>query len=108
MTLSGPTHVFVWYRIEGDRAVLQRNMTALLRAVETATGIAGRVLARRDDPTTWMEIYEHVADPAAFERILASLAERHAVAGFAPGGRHVERFAALDDVLAPNARRSAN
>jgi len=108
MTLHGPTHIFVWYRIEGDGDVLRRNMTALLRAVETATGIAGRVLARREDPSTWMEIYEHVVDPAAFERILASLAERHGVAGFARDGRQVERFAALDDVLSPSARRSAN
>ncbi len=56
------------------------------RDLAEATGISGRILRRRDDPTTWMEIYEHVPDAASFEEKLRKLADAHALAGWlAPG-----------------------
>ena len=58
-------------------------------------GVQGRVLVRRDDPRTWMEIYENVADTAAFELALAAAVQRHEAARFAEGGkRHTEPFVA--------------
>ena len=42
-------------------------------------GVTGRVLVRRDDPRTWMEIHEHVADVPLFERELAAGVARHDV-----------------------------
>jgi len=89
------SHFYVWYRVTGDPAAARAAVDALLRDVQRATGVAGRVLVRRDDPTTWMEIYEDVADAGRFERALADAVARHAVAAHAAGGaRHAEPFVA--------------
>jgi hypothetical protein len=95
----GSTHFFVWYTVSSDRGNAVRAVRELIAAVEEATGIAGRVLARRDDASTWMEIYENVVDAPAFERALDALVRRHHVAHITGAVRHVERFAALTDVL---------
>ncbi len=61
-------------------------VSALQRDLAEATGILGRILRRRGDPTTWMEIYEHVPDAASFEEKLRELADAHSVAAWlAPG-----------------------
>jgi len=96
---EGATHFYVWYTVTAAPEDAVAAVAALLAAVEDATGIAGRVLARRDDAATWMEIYENVGDAAAFDRTLAMLVRRHDVARISDGARHVERFAALTDVL---------
>jgi hypothetical protein len=78
---------YVYYKVpagssEGTRVAVG----ALQRELAEATGITGRLLRRRDDPTTWMEVYENVPDPAQFEAKLGELAERHRVAALlAPG-----------------------
>ena len=54
-------------------------------------GVTGRVLVRRDDPRTWMEIYEHVADARLFERELAAGVARHEVAALRRGWRAAHR-----------------
>lgn len=101
---AGPTHFYVWYTVAADRAAALAAVSGLLAAVEDATGIAGRVLARRDDPATWMEIYENVAETATFERTLAALAKQHGI-GKVSGARHIERFAALTDIPGAVAER---
>jgi len=97
--MSGATHFYVWYTVTAERELAVRAVADLIAAVEDDTGVAGRVLARRDDASTWMEIYENVGDAAAFERTLATLVRRHDVARVSGGVRHVERFAALADIL---------
>jgi len=98
---SGPTHFYVWYKVRGDLAAAMSATSTLMSEVEARTGVAGRVLARRDDPSTWMEIYENVDDASPFERLLADLArELGATTWIEDGRRHVERFAALSDTLA--------
>ena len=97
--MSGATHFYVWYTVTVERGLALRAVSDLIAAVEEDTGVAGRVLARRDDASTWMEIYENVADAAAFERTLAALVRRHDVARISGGVRHVERFGALADML---------
>jgi len=97
--MSGATHFYVWYTVTAERELAVRAVADLIAAVEDDTGVAGRVLARRDDASTWMEIYENVGDAAAFERTLATLVRRHDVARVSGGLRHVERFAALADIL---------
>ena len=42
----------------------------LFREVERACGVRGRWMRRRDDPATYMEVYEGVRDEAAFEALL--------------------------------------
>ena len=99
--MSGPTHFYVWYAVRGDLREAVTAVHALLDAVESRTGVAGRLLARRDEPSTWMEVYENVDDAGGFGRLLDRLAAEHGVLPFVEGGRrHTERFAALGDALA--------
>jgi hypothetical protein len=66
--------------------MLQEEVRQLLQRIEAATGVRGRWMRRRDEPSTFMEVYEDVRDEAAFEALL----EREA-AGLGLE-RHVERF----------------
>lgn len=38
--------------------------------MEKRCGVRGRWMRRRDDPSTYMEVYEGVQDEAAFEALL--------------------------------------
>ena len=71
---------YVYYRIPAGNAERARTaVVSLQRELAGATGIGGRLLRRRDDETTWMEIYEGVEDAPRFEAKLAELVERHGV-----------------------------
>ena len=90
-------HFYVWYEIVGDAASARAAIDAMMADIARATGVTGRLLVRRDRKTTWMEVYEGVADPAGFEREIADAFVRHNVARFLTGGvRHVEAFVAAD------------
>ncbi len=81
------TSYYVYYRIAPDRAAgLRNDVERLFDLIEASTGVRGRWMRRRDDPGTYMEIYENIADGAAFEALL----EREA-AGLGLE-RQVERF----------------
>jgi Domain of unknown function (DUF4936) len=81
------TSYYVYYRVDASRLPgLRRDVDELFDKIEAATGVRGRWLRRRDEPTTCMEVYENVHDDAAFE----SLLERESASlGLE---RHVERF----------------
>ena len=55
----------------------------VFKGVHAATGIRGQWQRRRDDPSTFMEIYSDVADAAAFDQALAAALEE---TGFAQLG----------------------
>jgi hypothetical protein len=96
MRISAPTHYYVWYRVIGDVDTALPAIEAMLTDVTTATGVVARLRARRDEPRTWMEIYENVADAAAFEPALAACVAKHEAASWAEGGtRHTEAFVAV-------------
>lgn len=78
---------YVYYKVPARSSDEARAAVgALQRELAEATGSTGRLLRRRDDPTTWMEVYENVPDPAQFEEKLAQLVERHRVSALlAPG-----------------------
>ena len=89
------THYYIWYRVAGDLAAARAAVDALLADLFLHAGVAGRVLVRRDDPRTWMEVYEHVADVPLFERELAAGVARREVTRWAEdGARHIEPFVA--------------
>jgi len=89
------THYYIWYRVAGDPVAARAKVDALLADLFLRAGVTGRVLVRRDDPRTWMEIYEHVADVPLFERELAAGIARHDVTRCAEDGvRHAEPFVA--------------
>jgi hypothetical protein len=101
MADSGPTHFYVWYTVTGELEAAVRTIGALFDALASRTGVGRRLLARRDDPSTWMEVYENVADARGFERALAELVRDLGADRIADAGkRHVERFAELADALA--------
>ena len=71
---------YVYYRVPPSNAGRARAVVgALQRELSEATGIDGRLLRRRDDETTWMEIYEGVSDGARFESTLAEAVVRHGI-----------------------------
>jgi hypothetical protein len=81
------TSYYVYYRVDPARArELRPRIDRLFEIVARRTGVQGRWMRRRDDPSTWMEIYENVADETAFESLLAS---ESAALGLE---RRVERF----------------
>ena len=47
--------------------------------VKQKFGVHGRWMRRRDDPSTYMEVYEGVKDGAAFEALMQSEAARFGV-----------------------------
>ena len=84
---------YIYYRVAqpAQARTLVRNIQTALKA---ETGIDGRLLRKRDDPTTWMEIYESVGDVGAFEKNLAvAVQAANFTAVLVTGGvRHMECF----------------
>ena len=78
---------YVYYKIEKQRlAALRSLVDQLFHTIEKQTGVRGRWMHRRDDPLTYMEVYEGVTDEKAFEALL----EREGAKLGVP--RKVERF----------------
>jgi len=81
------TSYYVYYRVEAARVpVIRAQIEAAFANIELETGVRGRWMRRRDDPATYMEVYENVADEATFEAVLERETSALAL------GRHVERF----------------
>jgi hypothetical protein len=89
---------FIYYRTAAGADEVRRAVGEMQRALAQETGIGGRLMRRADDPTTWMEVYEAVPDPAGFERSLDAAVARFGLARLlgADGRRHVERFVAVE------------
>ncbi len=78
---------YVYYKVAPERvAGLRASVERLFDKIEAELGVRGRWMRRRDDPATYMEVYEGVRDEQAFEALLAREAQ-----AFGPE-RRVERF----------------
>ena len=78
---------YVYYKLAPERREeFRSSIQQLFDSVEKQFGIRGRWMRRRDDPSTYMEVYEGVKDEAAFEALL----EREGAALGVP--RKLERF----------------
>jgi hypothetical protein len=78
---------YVYYKVDpADVAALRRSVERLFGRIEKEFGVRGRWMRRRDDPSTYMEVYEGVNDEQAFEALLAREAPALGPA------RRVERF----------------
>ena len=78
---------YVYYKVEPELLALLRSaVEELFEKIEKQTGVRGRWMHRRDDPLTYMEVYEDVKDEEAFEALL----EREGAKLGVP--RKVERF----------------
>lgn len=90
-----PLNYYVYYRVAPAEAPRARAaVDAVQSALRRDTGIQGRLLHRDNDPSTWMEIYEAVADPLRFEAALDRLLAQHGFEGCmaSDSQRHTERF----------------
>jgi hypothetical protein len=62
---------YVYYKIAPEQAAeLRPRVDALFASIERQFGVRGRWMRRRDDPGTYMEVYEDVKDEAGFEALL--------------------------------------
>jgi hypothetical protein len=62
---------YVYYKVPQDRVAQLRSLVEdLFSVIEKQTGVRGRWMRRRDDPSTYMEVYEGVKDERAFEALL--------------------------------------
>lgn len=86
---------YVYYRVSQDAAQALRGRVKNMQAtLVESTGIRGRVVTKADEPLLWMEIYEGVADRAAFTQQLEQALATHAIAALLPlSARKTEIFA---------------
>ena len=78
---------YVYYKVPPERlAEITAAVQLLFQTAKQNFSVHGRWMRRRDDPTTYMEVYEGVRDEAGFEDLLA----REGVLFGLP--RKVERF----------------
>jgi hypothetical protein len=62
---------YVYYKLSpAQLAEARPRVQDLFRRAKLELGISGRWMRRRDDPSTYMEVYEDVRDEAAFEALL--------------------------------------
>ena len=81
------TNYYVYYRVDPAKlGELRVAIEELFRVVERETGVRGRWMHRRDDPTTYMEVYEGVPDSAALDMLLERETTRLGLT------RRIERF----------------
>jgi hypothetical protein len=65
------SHYYVYYKVAPDQLDRVRAAVGgLFEAIEKQLGVRGRWMHRRDDATTYMEVYEDVKDAVAFEALL--------------------------------------
>ena len=94
---------YVYYRVPaGQRTQARQAVAAMFEDLRKRMDVSCRLARRRDDPSTWMEIYERFRDIAEFERELEAGTERHGLKAFVDPGsaRKTEIFVA--DVLLPD------
>ena len=78
---------YVYYKVDPARLeAVRTQVEKLFAAVERQCGVRGRWMRRRDDPATYMEVYEGVSDEKAFEDALLQKAKN------LPIPRKLERF----------------
>lgn len=93
------TSVYIYYRIDPAQAPLAAARTdALLDAMAAHCATPPRRLRRCDDAWTWMEVYEGIADKAAFAAALDAAVETHGGLTFIQGERHLECFSEADSL----------
>jgi hypothetical protein len=81
---------YVYYKVTPDQADgVRLAAQSLFKKVEEVCGVRGRLMRRRDDPATYMEVYEAVADEPAFEALLEREGKALGIA------RRLERFVSI-------------
>lgn len=87
---------YIYYRVDvAQEAAAAIAAHKILAAMRRSTGVAGRLLKKRNESLLWMEIYEGISDEAKFEwELAAAVAGSGIAASLQPGSaRHIECFA---------------
>lgn len=86
-------NIYIYYRV-ASAAQAATAAAVILATIERQCGVAGRLMQRADDPATWMEVYEGIADLERFTIALeAAEAASGIAASLAAGSRRMrERF----------------
>ncbi|MCU0840367.1 MAG: DUF4936 family protein [Thiobacillaceae bacterium] len=101
------SHLYcVWYRVADDGSDTETVVRGMMARLACRTGVAGRLLKKRDEPRLWMEVYDGVADPAAFEARLRQAVDEFDVDMFVADDRRVECFLGEAPVAAACAPRT--
>ena len=88
-------HAYVYYRIDPAQAELAASrIDTLLTLMAAHCSQPPRRLNRCDGPTTWMEVYEGIADFDAFVTALNAATGAIHCDDFTQGKRHLECFSA--------------
>ena len=83
-------HYYIYYRVADDDTETETQVRAMQARLACRSGVSGHLLKRRDDSSTWMEIYENVADSINFEHQLTCAVSEFDVDMFLAGdGRRV-------------------
>ena len=78
---------YVYYKVAPERLRAVRfSVKEIMKKAKSQFAIEGRWMRRRDDPATYMEVYEGVEDAAAFDAFLEAEGKALGVE------RRVERF----------------
>ena len=78
---------YVYYKVSAERVdEIRARVQSLFSVIEEKTGVRGRWMRRRDDPATYMEVYEGIQDERGFEALLEREGAKLGLA------RKVERF----------------
>lgn len=89
-------HYFIYYRIRDDIDVddAHASVRSMQIDLQKKSGVAGRLFIRSHEDATWMEVYEGVSAPQAFEQTLSELIRIHGLEDLVQQGsaRHMERF----------------
>ena len=89
--------LYVYYRIDPAQALLAaKRIDALLDTMAVHCATPPRRLQRCDDASTWMEVYEGIADRAVFAAALHAAATAQDCTAFIQGERHLECFSETD------------
>ena len=87
------THAYIYYRIDPVQETMAAGrIDALLAAMTAYCAWPPRRLRGCDDPALWMEVYEGIADHAAFASALDAALRRIDCGAFTRGERHLECF----------------
>ena len=84
---------YIYYRVTAP-AQARKLVRHIQSALKSETGVDGRLLTKRDDPSMWMEIYEGVGDGGKFEQALGVILQAADFSSALAAGsvRHMECF----------------
>ena len=86
-------YVYIYYRVApAQAAAAARGIDSLLAALAPYCAAPPRRLTRCDEPELWMEVYEGVADFAAFTRRIDEMVCLLGCHLLIEGERHLESF----------------